>query len=65
MVMATGIVSTAAFVLGRPKLGLALFGINLIAYALLWAASLTHAALDPRAEPPAARYGEPLDQASG
>ncbi|MFN7943017.1 MAG: tellurite resistance/C4-dicarboxylate transporter family protein [Thermoanaerobaculia bacterium] len=48
MVMATGIVSTAAFTLGNSLLGMALFGINLIAYAVLWAASLARVARSPR-----------------
>ncbi len=47
MVMATGIVSTDAFVLGSRRLGLALFGINVIAYVVLWAASLARVARSP------------------
>ena len=48
MVMATGIVSTDAFVLGKANLGLALFGVNLVAYVVLWVASIARVARSPR-----------------
>ena len=40
MVMATGIVSLAAQMLGWPTLARALFGLNIVAYAVLWCLSL-------------------------
>lgn len=36
LVMATGIVSLDAYQLGMPRLGLAMFALNLAAYAVLW-----------------------------
>jgi tellurite resistance protein TehA-like permease len=40
MVMATGIVSVAAHLLGMPSLALALFAVNAVAYPLLWVLTL-------------------------
>ncbi|MCR4373791.1 MAG: tellurite resistance/C4-dicarboxylate transporter family protein [Acidobacteria bacterium] len=47
IVMATGIISIATHALGMTRLGLALFGVNVIAYALLWAMSLARIAWYP------------------
>lgn len=48
MVMATGIVSTATYSLGMRVLALALFGINVVAYAILWVLSLARVVRYPR-----------------
>ena len=48
MVMATGIVSTATYSLGMRTLALALFGINVVAYAILWVLSLARVVRYPR-----------------
>ncbi|MEO8857166.1 MAG: tellurite resistance/C4-dicarboxylate transporter family protein [Burkholderiaceae bacterium] len=48
LVMATGIVSLAAHLLGRPTLAKALFSFNIVAYAVLWLLTLTRAVRFPR-----------------
>jgi tellurite resistance protein TehA-like permease len=48
MAMATGIVSLAAHTLGLPRIGAALFALNLVIYALLWVLTVLRAALHPR-----------------
>ena len=40
MVMATGIVSLSAHMLGMPRLSASLFGLNIAAYAVIWLLSL-------------------------
>jgi tellurite resistance protein TehA-like permease len=49
MVMATGIVSIAAHLLGLPFLARALFGLNLAFYAVLWALTILRVVRHPRA----------------
>ncbi|RDV00859.1 tellurite resistance/C4-dicarboxylate transporter family protein [Trinickia dinghuensis] len=49
MVMATGIVSIAARLGGYPKIGWALFAINVVVYPLLWVITLCRLARYPRA----------------
>ncbi|MCC6868412.1 MAG: tellurite resistance/C4-dicarboxylate transporter family protein [Burkholderiales bacterium] len=48
MVMATGIVSLAAHLLGFAELAHALFWLNVVAYAVLWVLTLLRAAWYPR-----------------
>lgn len=48
VVMATGIVSIATYSLGMSRLGFALFGVNVIAYAVVWALSLARLVRHPR-----------------
>jgi tellurite resistance protein TehA-like permease len=48
LVMATGIVSIAAHQLGLPRVGMWLFRLNLVAYAVLWTLTLLRAALHTR-----------------
>jgi len=48
MVMATGIVSTAAYALDERLVGLGLFGVNVVAYAVLWALTLARLVRCPR-----------------
>ena len=48
MVMATGIVSLAAQLLGWPTLARALFGLNIVAYAVLWCLSVFRMLRHPR-----------------
>jgi tellurite resistance protein TehA-like permease len=48
MVMATGIVSVAAHDLGLPRVGAALFALNLATYALLWLLTLLRLVLHAR-----------------
>jgi len=47
MVMATGIVSAASWSLGMHPVGLALFGLNLVAYATLWVLSVVRLVRSP------------------
>ena len=49
MVMATGIVSLAAFLLGFRWIGWGLFGVNLVAYSVLWLLFAARAARYPQA----------------
>jgi tellurite resistance protein TehA-like permease len=49
LVMATGIVSTAAHLLGHDRIGWALLAINLIAYPTLWIVTLARLACFPMA----------------
>lgn len=49
MVMATGIVSIGAWRLGLPKLAWVLFGLNLVAYVLLWLLYIARLICFPRA----------------
>jgi tellurite resistance protein TehA-like permease len=48
MVMATGIVSLAAHLLGFPAIALPLFALNIAAYALIWVLTLMRAIRYPR-----------------
>ncbi|HLU76622.1 MAG TPA: tellurite resistance/C4-dicarboxylate transporter family protein [Burkholderiales bacterium] len=48
MVMATGIVSLAAHLLGHGTVAWLLFQLNLVAYVVLWVLTLARAALHPR-----------------
>ena len=48
MVMATGIVSLAAHLLGMPLIARALFFINIVVYAVLWCLTLLRVARYPR-----------------
>lgn len=48
LVMATGIVSIAAWLLGARRVGAALFGINLLAYVVVSGLTLARVARDPR-----------------
>jgi tellurite resistance protein TehA-like permease len=48
MVMATGIVSLAAHLLAMPRIAGALFGLNVVAYVLLWALTVLRIAWFPR-----------------
>lgn len=48
MVMATGIVSQAAYLLGMRTIGVALFGINVVAYTVLWVLTLARVSRFPR-----------------
>lgn len=49
LVMATGIVSVDAALLGHRRIGLALFAVNVAAWLLLWGAGLARLAIEPRA----------------
>lgn len=49
LVMATGIVSIAAYLLGYHVVATTLFGVNCLAYTALWALFILRAALHPRA----------------
>jgi tellurite resistance protein TehA-like permease len=46
--MATGILSIASDALGLPRLALALFGLNIAVYAVLWVLTILRAAHHPR-----------------
>ncbi len=48
MVMATGIVSLAAHLLGMPRIADALFDLNVVAYAILWVLTALRIAWFPR-----------------
>ena len=48
LVMATGVVSIAAYKLDMTRLSLALFGINVVAYAVLWALNVARVVWYPR-----------------
>ncbi len=48
MVMATGIVSLAAHMLGLPSIARALFGLNIVVYAVLWLLTLLRMLSHPR-----------------
>jgi tellurite resistance protein TehA-like permease len=48
LVMATGIVSLAAHLQGWPRIAMALFALNIGAYAVLWVLTLARAVLYPR-----------------
>ena len=48
MVMATGIISIAAHALGLPRVGHALFALNIVIYALLWVLNVARAVWHPR-----------------
>ena len=60
MVMATGIVSLAAHLLGAPLISKALFNINIAAYAVLWVLTLLRMARYPRQF-----FGDMVDHARG
>lgn len=48
LVMATGIVSVAAYLLGMPGIGRGLFAVNVAAYGVLWALTLVRVVRFPR-----------------
>ena len=48
MVMATGIISLAAHMLALPRVARTLFWINIIAYAVIWLATIARLAIYPR-----------------
>ena len=60
LVMATGIVSLAAFLLGYSALAWALFWLNLVAYAVLWGLAVLRAVLYPRRF-----FGDMVDHSRG
>lgn len=60
LTMATGIVSIASHLLGHQAVGLALFGVNVLAYAVLWIAYLARALRYP-----ADFFGDMVSHAKG
>lgn len=48
MVMATGIISIGAHMMGMPRLAIALFGLNVVAYVVLWVLTVLRAVRHPR-----------------